>query len=78
MKTRLNEKYLDQLWFNWNRDRGTQRFTKRYVLVNRGYDGRPFEDWLFSHGAIVKQYNKHRFIEFATDQQATWFILKYL
>lgn len=39
---------------------------------------RRFEDWLFSHGAIIQQRNKKRYFIFLNDEYASFFLLQHL
>lgn len=79
----LGEDHLDNLWQKWinhHYDLRTRDYLPglyKYVQRRTGA-ARKFEDWLYTHGATVRQENKHRFIEFFDDKQAMIFSLKFL
>ena len=89
MKQRLSNAELQNIWIKWidtfyDQTEDTIRSKKfrrrsRYDYLNRNSKiAIQFEDWLMSYGAVVKQENGKRYLEFITSEQATWFILKWV
>jgi hypothetical protein len=84
MKQTLLNADLQKLWANWLLNLQGQHISgyglrMRYDTQHRNYGPAiDFEDWLFSQGAVVKQVNGKRHLEFMTPEQATWFKLKWL
>lgn len=84
MKQTLSNADLQKIWAKWMSNfegqpiSGLQQRLK-YDNQHRHYGlAQRFETWLFSQGAVVKQVNGKRHLEFMTPEQATWFILKWL
>jgi hypothetical protein len=84
MKQTLSNADLQKLWANWLLTLQGQHISGYGLMMNydtqhRNYGpARSFEDWLFSQGAVVKQVNGKRHLEFMKPEQATWFKLKWL
>jgi hypothetical protein len=72
-----SEEILNKLWYNWvySTDLGTSvEAVYPYKYHNKNKN---FEDWLLDNGVRVVQKNMIKYIEFNSDKQKTWFLMKY-
>lgn len=76
--TRLSPDQLNAAWQHFSEVREWARPEHDYSRVNRRYTGKGFEEWLFSLGGFIIQDHGKLYLDFTDDQQASYFILKYL
>lgn len=71
---------LQKIWVNWNER--SNNYTGYHLSEFRHISRRTalacrFEDWLFSHGIVVKQRDGVRFLKFTDPDQAVIFLLEW-
>jgi hypothetical protein len=79
----LDPEFLDKLWCKYVDDRfeGQRRnyyHPRDYANVSRrGHLSQQFEQWLWEEGAVVRQINGKRYLEFSNSKNATMFALRW-
>ena len=78
--TTVSPETLDKVWQTWRMEHSAPNdvWPRSYVKVSRNYGpGRQFEEWLFTEGAMVKQINRERHLQFLDENQASYFLLRW-
>lgn len=78
----LDPEFLDKLWCKFMNDRPEPKSryytSDEYIHVSRrSYLSQKFEQWLWEQGAVVRQINGKRYLEFADSKKATIFSLRW-
>lgn len=68
---------LNKVWIYWCTEIDNMRDHKILFDYMHHYKNKHFEDWLWDHGAMVKQDNSIKYIKFLSKKDETLFILKY-
>lgn len=72
----LGAEITDKAWHYWNRHNpGVYESYYRYVS-RKSTNAKRFEDFLWEHGAIIRQVNYKRCLEFTDEHDALAFRLK--
>ena len=77
---KLSSDDLDRIWSRWTSLMiPKKKFYGGYKFMVRNYgDTVKFEEWLFTHGAVVKQENGNRHLEFSDEELCVLFVLEWL
>jgi hypothetical protein len=77
--TQLSESALNKVWFDWNMKMSADNaFISSYSRVSRrSSSAQQFENYLYSHGALVQRINKKCYLHFNDPIDAMAFKLKH-
>lgn len=83
MVARIEQDELNKIWQKWLVDNKIGKINGRFLNHRYNMVGRRnrvsglFEDWIWSEGGTIIQQDRKLCIEFAFEEQATWFLIRH-